>query len=93
MLITETESRGKIMIELQICIGSSCHLKGSYNIISIFQQLIEEYSVHDKIDLQASFCMKHCQHQVSVAMDGEYYSVTPETAKQFFQTAVMAKMR
>ena len=80
------------MIELQICIGSSCHLKGSYNIITIFQQLIEEYSLHDKIDLQASFCMKHCQQQVSVTVNGEYYNVSPESAKQFFQTTVMPKI-
>ncbi|HBE76666.1 MAG TPA: NADH-quinone oxidoreductase subunit F [Firmicutes bacterium] len=81
------------MMELQICIGSSCHVKGSYNIINIFQHLIEEYSLHDKIDLQASFCMKQCRHHVSVAIDGEWHSVSPETASQFFQTTVMAKIK
>ena len=81
------------MIELQICIGSSCHLKGSYNIINIFQQLIEEYSIHDKVDLQASFCMKHCQDNVSITLDGQYYSISSETAKQFFKETVMAKIK
>jgi len=49
------------MLELSVCIGSSCHLKGSYNIIQLFQQMMEEYALHDKIDFKANFCMKECQ--------------------------------
>lgn len=77
------------MIGLNVCIGSSCHLRGSYNVINIFQQLIEEHALHDKIDLRASFCMKHCQEGVSVAIDGVHYSVSSESARDFFETVIM----
>ncbi len=80
------------MVELSVCIGSSCHLKGSYNVIQTFQQLIESGNLHDHVEMRAQFCMKQCQKGVSVMMDGELYSVSPETAKSFFQTAVMPKV-
>jgi NADH:ubiquinone oxidoreductase subunit E len=37
------------MVELTVCIGSACYLKGSYNVIQTFQQIIEEKSLHDRI--------------------------------------------
>jgi len=43
------------MLEIKICVGSSCHLKGSYNVINEFQHLIEEKALHDKIDIKATF--------------------------------------
>ena len=78
------------MIELSVCIGSSCHLNGSYNIIQTFQQKIEEMSLHDKIDFKASFCMKKCrQGGVSVFLNGEKHCVTPEGAGGFFIEMVL----
>lgn len=75
------------MIELSVCIGSTCHLKGSYNVIQVFQQQIEERSLHDKIDFKAAFCMKECQNSgVGVSVNGEKYHVEPENAKEFFET-------
>ena len=73
------------MLELSVCIGSACHLKGSYNVIQVFQQLIEEKSLHDKIDFKGTFCMKQCHNNgVSVSVSGQQYHITPETANAFF---------
>ncbi len=80
------------MVDLSVCIGSSCHLKGSYNVIQTFQQLIEAENLHEKVEMRAQFCMKQCQKGVSVAMDGELYSVSPETAKSFFVSTVLPKV-
>lgn len=77
------------MLELNVCIGSSCHLKGSYNVIQTFQQLIEQQNLHDKVEMKAQFCMKQCQKGVSVSVSGETYSVSPETAKSFFESTVV----
>ena len=78
------------MIEVTVCIGSSCHLKGSYNVMQTFQQMIEEYSAHDKVELKAAFCMKTCHNKgVSVSVDGRPYNVPPEQARMFFRTAVL----
>ncbi len=77
------------MIMLKICVGTSCHLKGSYNIVTSFQQLIEQHGLHGKVDLQLAFCMKHCQEGVCVAVDDRVYSVKPESAASFFLETVM----
>ena len=77
------------MKELRVCIGSSCHLKGSYNVIQAFQQLIEAHDLQDKLEMKATFCMKQCQRGVCVGFGDEIYSVSPETAKQFFMDTVL----
>ena len=79
------------MVEVLVCIGSSCHLKGSYNVVQTFQQLIEEEKLHDKIELKGQFCMKRCQCAVSVTVDGEVYSVAPENARRFFIETILPK--
>lgn len=82
------------MLNLSVCVGSACHLKGSYNILNIFQQLIEEYRISDKVELKASFCMGHCSENVSVRMDGDkVYSVSSATAKSFFDKEVMSRLK
>ncbi len=80
------------MLDLNVCIGSSCHLKGSYNVIQAFTQLIEEEQLHDKIEMKAQFCMKQCQNGVSVSMGDEVFSVVPETAREFFREHVITRL-
>jgi NADH:ubiquinone oxidoreductase subunit E len=76
---------------LKVCIGSACHLKGSYDVIEIFQQLIKEYEIEDKIELKAAFCLGKCTGAVSVQLwDGEIISVSKETAQKTFQNKIMA---
>jgi len=78
------------MMEISVCVGTSCHLNGSYNVVQIFQQLIEEHSLHEKIELKAYFCMKQCQNKgVSVQLDGKPFRIEPENAREFFRTTVM----
>lgn len=88
-LLVFDESAYVRMIELNVCIGSSCHLKGSYNVIQAFQQMIEEENLHNKVEMKAQFCMKQCQQGVSVSIGEGKYSVLPETAKSFFKTTVL----
>jgi NADH:ubiquinone oxidoreductase subunit E len=81
------------MLELCVCVGSSCHIKGSFNIIQTFQQLIEEKSLHDKINFKSSFCQKQCQYPgVAVTVDGSVYQVTAEKAGEFFISEVAPKI-
>ncbi len=78
------------MLELSVCIGSACHLKGSYNVIQVFQQQIEENFLHEKIEFKGAFCMKQCQNSgVSVSVGGQKYNVTPETAREFFNSTIL----
>lgn len=55
---------------IKVCVGSSCHLKGSYEVIEAFKEVLKKYDVEDMVDLQASFCLGHCAKGVSVMCEG-----------------------
>ena len=65
------------MTVLKICVGSSCHLKGSFEVVQQLKQLVEDHHLNDQVEMQASFCMKNCQRGVCVAVDDEIFSVSP----------------
>jgi len=52
------------MLNVTICIGSSCHLKGSREVVEKLQELLGDYGLKDRVDLAGSFCMGHCQEGV-----------------------------
>lgn len=65
-------------MEVSICVGSSCHLKGAHDVIKRFQELAETYTI-EKIALSASFCRDKCRDGVVVSIDGVLYTgVSPE---------------
>lgn len=78
---------------IQICIGSSCHLKGSYELVEKFKNAIELYSLEDEVTLAGSFCTGKCNRDgVTVQIDDEIYTgVTPEGFKEFFDKFVLKK--
>ncbi len=80
-------------MEIKVCIGSSCHLRGSYNLINALQQLLEKSGKADQVDLKGVFCLGHCSESVSVQIDGEYYGVTPDNAKAFYSSAVEPRLK
>jgi NADH:ubiquinone oxidoreductase subunit E len=78
------------MLEVCVCVGSSCHIKGSYNVIQTFQQLIEEKSLHNAINFKTGFCMKQCQYPgVAVSVNGVTHHVDCEKAGEFFLTELV----
>ncbi|MEA5083772.1 MAG: (2Fe-2S) ferredoxin domain-containing protein [Lachnospiraceae bacterium] len=77
------------MIELKVCVGSSCHVRGSYNVLQTFQQMVEEGQLHEKIEIKAAFCVKNCQAGVSITVNDTVYSVKPEQARSFFNETIM----
>lgn len=87
MWITCMERGTNNMAEINVCIGTSCHLNGSYNVVQTFQQLIEEYNLHDEIEMNAFFCMKQCNNKgVSVSIDGENFRIESDNAVDFFKS-------
>lgn len=79
-------------MKITICIGSSCHIKGSRSVVEQLQELIAENNLGDKVELSGTFCMGKCQQGVCVTVDDEFFSVSPKTVKQFFETEVVAKI-
>lgn len=75
-----------------ICIGSSCHLKGSRDIISILERLITLHGISEQVELTGSFCMGECAKGVCVKVDEELFSVTPATTEQFFNEHILGRL-
>ncbi len=80
-------------MKVTVCIGSSCHLKGSRQVVEQLQYLIGENNLKDKVELGGTFCMGKCQLGVCVTVDNEFYSVTPETVGEFFNEQILGKLK
>lgn len=79
------------MVEVRVCVGTSCHLNGSYNVVQDIQQMIEQYELHEEIDFEAIFCMKECQAKgVSIKVGENAYRIEPDQVKGFFTDKVMS---
>lgn len=79
-------------MKVTVCIGSSCHIKGSRQVVEQLQYLIAENDLGDKVELGGTFCMGKCQQGVCVTVDEEFHSVTPETVEDFFEKNIKAKV-
>ena len=79
-------------MKITVCIGSSCHIKGSRQVVETMNRLIQENGLQDKIQLGGTFCMGKCQQSVCVSMENEIFSVSPETAEAFFQNEVLKRV-
>lgn len=79
-------------MKICVCIGSSCHIKGSRQVVEQLQSLITDNSVSDKVELAGTFCMGKCRQGVCVTVDDEFYSLTPDTVKEFFNDHVLSAL-
>lgn len=79
-------------MKVTICIGSSCHLKGSRQIVEQLQYLVGEHNLKEQVELSGAFCMGKCQTGVNVTVDGQDFSVSPETVNVFFNENVLKKI-
>lgn len=80
-------------MKITVCIGSSCHIKGSRQVVEQLQYLIAEKDLKDQVELAGTFCMGKCQQGVCVTVDDTFHSVTPETVKTFFEENVLNKLK
>ena len=80
-------------MKVTVCIGSSCHIKGSRQVVESLQTLISENNLGDKVELGGTFCLGKCQQGVCVNVDEEFHSVSPETVNEFFENEIAKKVR
>ena len=76
-------------MKIKVCIGSSCHVKGSRQVLEQFHRMIAEKGLEGTVELGSSFCLGNCQSAVSITVDEEVCSVSPETAEEFFESRIM----
>ena len=79
-------------MRITVCLGDSCHLKGTRQVAERLQQLIAENGLKDEIDLTGTFCMGRCRSGVSVELDGAYFSLAPESTEAFFREQVLPRV-
>lgn len=79
-------------MKLIVCIGSSCHLKGSRQIVEQLQALVRENALEEKVELVGTFCLGQCQTGVSVKIDETLFSLNPEDTKRFFEREVLTRV-
>ena len=77
---------------ITVCIGASCHIKGSRQVVERLQQLIGEHRLGDRVALAGTFCMGNCQKGVCVSVDNVFHSVSPNSVDSFFQETVLGTL-
>ena len=82
------------MLMVQICVGSSCHLKGSPEIVELFQRYIAEYKLEDEVLLSGSFCIGRCNREgVTIQInDNVHVGVSKDNFKEFFDKYVLSQV-
>ena len=68
-------------MKVTVCIGSSCHIKGSRQVVEQLQYLINENNLGDVVELAGTFCMGKCQQGVCVTVD------------EFFEKNILKKVK
>ena len=79
------------MLIVQVCVGSSCHLKGSEAIIGLLEEAIKEHHVEDDVVLTGSFCIGKCNRTgVTVQVnDSVHVGITTENFREFFKESIL----
>ena len=80
------------MVTISICVGSACHLKGSYKVIEGLQKLIKENKVDRKVEIKGAFCIGRCTEGVSAMVnDEQFFSLNENNIDSFFHETIMPR--
>jgi NADH:ubiquinone oxidoreductase subunit E len=81
------------MVEVKVCVGSSCHIRGGAKTLKLLKTYIEQYDLADNVDLVADLCLDNCVNAPNVVVDGTVHGgVTPDKAEEFFKENILAKV-
>jgi NADH:ubiquinone oxidoreductase subunit E len=82
-------------IELAICVGSSCHLKGSRDVIEAMRGALEQKGLSSSVELKAAFCLGQCGHDGVTVKVGEKIipGLTPEKIPAFLDSEVLPLLK
>ncbi len=80
------------MLNVSICVGSACHMKGSKEVIAKLKELINAHGLQGRVLLNGSFCTGNCEYAVCVVIDDTVFSVRPETTEEFFNNEILPRV-
>ena len=80
---------------VQICIGSSCHLRGAPEVVEWLQNAVTAHKLEADVTLAGSFCSAQCNREgVTITVDDEIYTgITPDTVRDFFETHILKPLQ
>ncbi len=82
------------MVTVTICVGSSCSVRGSDELASTLEKLIEIEGLNNQVELVGAFCMELCSMGVSIRVnERQYREIHPEDAEQFFYEEIVPLVR
>ena len=78
---------------IEICVGSTCHVYGSYEILTYIRNRLKEEKLQDRVRFKSAFCMGNCPGAVCMRIDGERFDgIRPDNAEEFFATHIMSRL-
>ena len=82
------------MLHVYICVGSVCHINGSYEIAKLYERLVRENQLSDQVELKASFCLGNCRNGVSVKVEDEFIGgVNSANAEEKFRQHILERVK
>ena len=80
------------MTTIHVCIGSACHLKGSYSVIDKLQSVIKQKKLDSQIVIKAAFCLGECTKAVSVKVnDNSIQSLEVDRVESFINDLLVGE--
>ena len=79
---------------IQVCVGSSCYIKGSAEIVELLRKAVEEHNLEDEVVLSGSFCTGKCNRVgVTIQADDDIFTgITKENFNEFFMNNVLNRL-
>ncbi len=79
------------MVYVQVCVGSSCHLRGAPEIVALLESEVEKQQLDGEVLLTGCFCAGKCNRVgVTVTVNDEVCTgITRENFREFWNEKVM----
>ena len=83
------------MVFIEVCVGSSCHLKGSPELVELLENAVKENHLEDEVVLSGRFCIGKCNRVgVTVTVNDEIFiGITRDNFRDFWENQVMKRIR
>ena len=81
-------------MEITICVGSSCHIRGSHAFIDYLQKAIAAHQIEEQVVLKASFCIGYCSEGINIKIDDERVVVSGlDDLKEIFEKRIVPAVK
>ncbi|NSW75510.1 MAG: iron hydrogenase small subunit [Candidatus Atribacteria bacterium] len=88
------EAKSAQKVDVAVCVGTSCYLKGSYNLLQGLLKLIKEHKLEDKVSVGATFCLERCSQGPNIRVNDEVISgVNEENLERVFNEEILSKVK